>query len=98
MRYETITSRTQLKLSKNFYLPVYLGEIDRKEYYVQYLTYTEEELRAKLTDDFKKIISSLEEKGVKIVEKNIKMVQNSNSMELNGSLVIIKQTGVSNIY
>jgi nucleoside diphosphate kinase len=51
-----------------------------------------------LTDDFKKIISSLEEKGIKIVEKNIKMVQNSNSMELNGSLVIIKQTGVSNIY
>jgi similar to stage IV sporulation protein len=98
MRYETITSRTQLRLSKNFYLPVYLGEIDRKEYYVQYLTYTEEELRTKLTDDFKKIISSLEEKGIKIVEKNIKMVQNSNSMELNGSLVIIKQTGVSNIY
>jgi similar to stage IV sporulation protein len=97
MRYETITSKTQIKLPGNFYLPIYFGEIYRKEYYIQYLTYTEEEMHTKLTDDFKKIISGLEENGIKIVEKNYKMVQNRNSMELNGSLVIIKQTGESNL-
>jgi hypothetical protein len=97
MRYETITSKTQIKLPGNFYLPIYFGEIYRKEYYIQYLTYTEEEMYTKLTDDFKKIISGLQENGIKIVEKNYKMVQNRNSMELNGSLVIIKQTGESNL-
>jgi similar to stage IV sporulation protein len=97
MRYETITSKTQIKLSHNFYLPIYFGEIYRKEYYIQYLTYTEEDMYEKLTDDFKKIISSLEEKGIKIVEKNYKMVQNRNSMELNGNLVLIKRTGEPNL-
>jgi hypothetical protein len=50
-----------------------------------------------LTEDLQKIISGLEENGIKIVEKNVKMVQNRNSMELNGSLVVIKKTGVSNL-
>jgi similar to stage IV sporulation protein len=97
MRYETITSRTQLRLPKNFYLPVYYGEINRKEYYIKYLTYTEDELMNKLTDDFEKIILDMEKKGIKIVEKNVEMVQNKNSMELNGNLTIIKKTGVSNL-
>jgi similar to stage IV sporulation protein len=101
MRYETRTSRSQLKLpfifGGNFYLPVYYGEIYRKEYYVQYRTYTEDEIKAKLTEDLQKIISGLEENGIKIVEKNVKMVQNSNSMGLNGNLVVIKKTGVSNL-
>jgi similar to stage IV sporulation protein len=101
MRYETSTSRHQAKLrwlsNDNFYLPVYYGEINRKEYYMQYRTYTEDEMRTKLTEDLQKIISGLEENGIKIVEKNVKMVQNSNSMGLNGNLVIIKKTGVSNL-
>jgi similar to stage IV sporulation protein len=101
MQYETITFRNQARffrsLNGNFYLPIYYGEINRKEYYVQYLTYTEEEICAKLTEDLQKIISGLEENGIKIVEKNVKMVQNRNSMELNGSLVVIKKTGVSNL-
>jgi hypothetical protein len=39
----------------------------------------------------------MEKKGIKIVEKNVEMVQNKNSMELNGNLTIIKKTGVSNL-
>jgi similar to stage IV sporulation protein len=93
MRYETTTLRNQILLPGNFYLPVYYGEIYRKEYYMQYLTYTEGEASVKLTEDLEKIILGLEEKGIKIVEKKVKMVQNRNSMELNGSLVIIKKTG-----
>jgi similar to stage IV sporulation protein len=76
---------------------VYYGTIDRKEYYVKYLTYTDDEISTKLTDDFEKIILKLQEKGIKIVEKNVEMVQNKNDMELNGKLVVVKQTGVSNL-
>jgi similar to stage IV sporulation protein len=100
MRYETTIHKSQLRLplicSGNFYLPAYYGEIDRKEYYIQYRTYTEEEAKLKLTEDFEKNISSLEEKGIKIVEKSFKMVQNRNDMELIANLVIIKKSGVSN--
>jgi hypothetical protein len=38
---------------------------------------------------------SLKENHIQIVEKNVKMVQNRNSMELIGSLTVIKPTGIS---
>ncbi len=50
-------------------------------------------MKSKLSDNFKKFISGLEQKGVQIVEKNVKMEKNSSGMELNGSLLVVKQTG-----
>ena len=91
--YETATEKHQVVLLDNIYLPVYYGKIDRKEYYIKYFTYTDEEMKSKLSDNFKKFISGLEQKGVQIVEKNVKMEKNSSGMELNGSLLVVKQTG-----
>ena len=34
-----------------------------------------------------------QQKGVQIVEKDVKMERNSIGMELNGSLLVVKQTG-----
>ncbi len=50
-------------------------------------------MKNKLYEDFEKFISGLEEKGVQIVEKNVKMEKSSKGMELNGSLLVVKQTG-----
>ena len=80
-------------LLDNIYLPVYYGKIDRKEYYIKYFTYTDEEMEHKLSDNFEKFILGLQQKGVQIVEKNVKMEKNSSGMELNGSLLVVKQTG-----
>ena len=93
--YETVTDKHQVVLLDNIYLPVYYGKIDRKEYYIKYLTYSKDEMKNLLTENFQKFISGLEEKGVQIVEKNVKIVQNSNSMELIGDLLVIKSTGHS---
>jgi similar to stage IV sporulation protein len=95
MQYETMTQKNQVLLLDNIYLPVFYGKINRKEYYVQYLMYTENEMKDKLSENLEKFILGLEEKGVQIVEKNVKMVQNRNDMELDGSLLVIKPTGVS---
>ncbi len=91
--YETAVEKHQVVLLDNIYLPVYYGSIDRKEYYTKYFTYTDEEMKNKLYEDFEKFISGLEEKGVQIVEKNVKMEKSSKGMELNGSLLVVKQTG-----
>jgi similar to stage IV sporulation protein len=80
-------------LLDNIYLPVYYGKIDRKEYYIKYFTYTDEEMQSKLSENFEKFILGLQEKGVQIVEKDVKMERNSIGMELNGSLLVVKQTG-----
>ncbi len=77
----------------NIYLPVYYGKIDRKEYYIKYFTYTDEEMQSKLSENFEKFILGLQEKGVQIIEKDVKMERNSIGMELNGSLLVVKQTG-----
>ena len=81
----------------NIYLPIYYGKIDRKEYYLRYLTYTSDEMEQILTDNFEKFISGLREKGVQIVEKNVKIVQNrsnnKNGMEMIGEILVIQPTG-----
>lgn len=91
--HETMTEKHQIVLLDNIYLPMYYGQISRKEYYIRYLTYTETEMKNKLSDNFEKIIFGLQEKGVQIVEKSVKMVQNRDGLELHGDLLVIKPTG-----
>jgi len=91
--YETAIEKHQVVLLDSIYLPVYYGKIDRKEYYIKYFTYTDEEMQSKLSENFEKFILGLQEKGVQIVEKDVKMERNSIGMELNGSLLVVKQTG-----
>ena len=92
-QYETAVEKHQVVLLDNLYLPVYYGNIDRKEYYVKYFTYTEEEMKSRLSENFEKFISGLEQKGVQIVEKDVKMEKSRSGMELNGSLLVVKKTG-----
>jgi len=91
--YETITEKKQLVLLDNIYLPVYYGKINKKEYYIRYMTYTKEEMETLLLEQFEKFLSGLQEKGVQIVEKSVKIVENREGMEINGSVLVIKPTG-----
>lgn len=92
--YEVITEKKQLILLDNIYLPVYYGKINKKEYYIRYMTYTDDEMKGLLLEQFEKFILGLQQKGVQIVEKNVKIVENREGMEINGDLLVIKSTGV----
>lgn len=96
-KYEIITKKNQIVLLDNIYLPVYYGEINRKEYYLQYLVYTEKQMESKLQDNLEKFIFSLHEKKIQIVEKNVKIVQNKEGMEMKGKLYITKYIGKSEV-
>lgn len=91
--YEVTTEKKQLVLLDNIYLPVYYGKISKKEYYIKYMTYTDEEMEALLLKQFEKFIFSLHQKGVEIVEKDVKIVENRDGMEINGDLLVLKPTG-----
>lgn len=91
--YETTTEKKQLILLDNIYLPIYYGKISKKEYYIRYMTYTKDEMEALLLEQFEKFLSGLHEKGVQIVEKSVKIVENREGMEINGSVLVIKPTG-----
>lgn len=91
--YEVLREKKQIKLLDNLYLPVFYGTIKKREYHLQYLTYTQEEMQQILSEHFEKFILCLQEKGVQIIEKNVKMVKNRKSMEINADILVIKPTG-----
>lgn len=93
--YEIIMQKHQAVVLDNIFLPIYYGKINRKGYYLKYLTYEPEEMKYILNSNFEKFISSLKEKGVEIVEKNVKIVQNREYMKMQGDIVVIKPTGES---
>ena len=41
----------------------------------------------------KNLFLCLQEKGVQIIEKDVKMIKNRNGMEINADLLVIKPTG-----
>ncbi len=93
--HEIITEKKQLVLLDGIYLPVYYGKITKKEYYIKYMAYTDEELKKLLSSELDKFISDLEQKGVQIVEKNVRIEGKGEAMEMNGTLLAVKPTGVS---
>lgn len=90
---EIITQRHQICLLENLYLPIYYGNIYEKEYNLTYLEYSEEEMKKLLNDNFEKFILCLHEKGVQIIEKNVKIKKYDKGMELNADLSVVKPTG-----
>lgn len=90
---EKVTQKHQVCLLDNLYLPVYYGNICEKEYHLKYLEYSEEEMKNQLNDNFEKFILCLHEKGVQIIEKDVKIRKNKKGMELIANLSVIKQTG-----
>lgn len=90
---ERITQKYQVCLLEDLYLPIYYGNICEKEYHLQYLEYSEEEMKNLLNDNLEKFILCLQEKGVQIIEKNVKIKKYNKGMELNAKLSVIKPTG-----
>ena len=91
--YEVIYEKNQCKLLQQIYLPCFYGSKLYRAYHLTYFEYTNEELERILFDNFEKYILCLQEKGVQIIEKNVKINKNSNSMELVADILVIKETG-----
>ena len=91
--YETIRQKTQICLLDNIYLPVFYGTILKKEYAIQYCNYTTKDMQNILLEQFEKFILCLQEKGVQIIEKDVKMEKNRKGMKINADLFVIKPTG-----
>lgn len=91
---ESILEKKQLVLLEDIYLPVYYGTINRKQYYVKHSYHTQAEMQGKLTDELEKIILCLSEKGVQIVEKNVKIEHDGNGMTMHVELMVNKLIGI----
>lgn len=88
------TDITQLHLFEDFYLPIYVGRISGEAYVSYERPYTDQEkelVSEKLRQDQ---IKNLMEKGVQIIENNVKIQEYDDSWKVEGIIVAEEQIGV----
>jgi similar to stage IV sporulation protein len=86
--YDLLEERTRLSIFGRIPLPMALSTRSYREYAVKEGKYSEAQARQLLNQQFQKIITGLEEKGVQIIEKNVKIVSNSVFMSLTGTISV----------
>jgi len=76
-------------------IPVYLGSKVEREYQNVEHEYTLEEAKSALNEKLSAFMASLEEKGVQIIEKDVKIDTNSNSWVISGEFLVWEAVGKS---
>ena len=78
----------QLKIGENFYLPVSFGFERAESYDFQEKEYTEDEIREKLSLNFRQFCAELEEKGIQIRENSVKIHMGADSASASGTVYL----------
>ena len=91
--FDTVTDKKQVKLLKNFYLPLYYGNSVNREYIVTDNIYTKEEVKIIFSEKLIKYIASLEEKGVQIIQKNVTINKGQKSWQMDMDFQVVEKTG-----
>lgn len=94
--YDVIEERKNLMLFGSVPLPITVCTRTYREFAVKQEKYTQEEAEAILYSLFEKNLNSLEEKGVQIIEKNVKIVSDDVSIRLQGSISVLRMHNQEN--
>ncbi len=90
---DMIEEKKQLKIFRNYYLPVYIGSNQYREYKVEEQIYTKEQVKVLFEEKLQKFIETLQEKGVQIVEKNVTIKKASGKWKMNADFLAQEFTG-----
>ncbi len=77
----------QLELWEYFYLPVWFGVTEHKEYVITRVKLDEKVLEECLYENLTIFLESLEEKGVQIIQKDVKISTSGSMLILSGELI-----------
>ncbi|MGN0383319.1 MAG: sporulation protein YqfD [Eubacterium sp.] len=91
--FENIEYENQLKLFYNYYLPIYWGKISIKNYTQKDVLYTKEEAKIIAEGNLLLYLEKLEEKGVQIIENNVKITISNDTCLSIGEIIVIEKTG-----
>ena len=80
--YDISGEKKQVRLLEHLYLPIFYGTKTVQEYDMVRQKHTEEEMNAIMQEEWYKIISTLEEKGVQITKKNVTIKKNGTNWVL----------------
>ena len=87
---EIYTSENKLRLGEHFYFPVSYGKKCIKEYVPEKKKRSDKEMQKILSNEFQNFCKDLEEKGVEIIEKDVKIYKGSKNVRAEGKLTLIK--------
>lgn len=92
---DCVARKKQWRLFDNLYLPFYTGKYTYREYMLEERKRGRTEGEQILEDRLEKILLTLEEKGVQILEKNVKIENSMDNYTAKGHLVMIAPAGTS---
>lgn len=92
--YHMFSDIEQLRIGKNFYLPISVGTIQVTEEKKITKQYTKTQAEAKAKERLAKFVETLQEKGVQIQKNNVTIEVEQNMCQASGSLVVIEKLGV----
>ena len=93
--YDSTISESQPTLLKILKIPLFFGNVTHREYVNVEHEYTLEQAENLLNEKIIVFLTSLEEKGVQIIEKNVKIDTNSNSWVVEAEILVHEPVGVS---
>ena len=88
--YEFVSDVSQFHFTDNFYLPVYLVRQTCVGYKNEQKTYTEKEAKRLASENLKKYLDDLEEKGIQITEKNVIIERTKKKYVVKGTIGTLK--------
>lgn len=94
VKYETYDisgEKKQVQLLDHLYLPVFYGVKQAKEYTLVSKVHTEEEMQQIMDEEWNKILQTLEEKRVQIIEKNVTINKNREFWVLNAHMQLMEE-------
>ena len=92
-RSDCVVSENRLQLLKDFYLPLTHGCYRYREYTLSEKTYTKEQAKSICQEKLERIMETLQEKGVEILRKDVKIVKDSKYYVLQADFTVVEKTG-----
>ena len=93
--YDSVIKESRPLLFQKLSIPVYFGSVTHREYQNMEYEYTLEEARDLLNEKLRLFLTSLEEKGVQIIEKNVRIDTNDGMWVIEGSFLVREAVGKS---
>ena len=93
--YDSVIRESRPLMLEKLSVPVFWGTVTYREYQNMEYKYTEEEARAHLNQKLMDFLAELEEKGVQIIEKNVRIEKGSEAWALTGEFLVQEPVGKS---
>lgn len=92
-RSDCIISENRIEPLPDFYLPVVFGSYRYREYELTEKKYTPEQAKTLCAEKLSQIIETLQEKGVQIIRKNVKIEKDSAHYIMRADFTVVEKTG-----